>query len=1502
MGFNQGFMKFRLFLYITFWLFGAGLNQTIAQESSIFSGETDRFPEELRTYMQKNINAESEKALNDFLTAWTRDSLFSKKEQSKIVSQSINLVSRNAKPHPHFTHYLNSLVSLKKSHQSPENYLNWEKGLELLLEKRKVSLMNMDRYLVFTKQLIDSSSLYRSVSVDWRSSSHQFRITVDTAIRVFIDKTSLVCYTRNDSINIFETSGEYNPITSVWKGKNGLVTWERAGFNRSDVNARLDSYEINMTRSEYTAQQVIFTNKFYFTTPLKGSLIDRVKLNKTPEDADYPQFNSYQKDFKIKNLYKDINYEGGLSMQGSKMVGTGNRMDQAKIFIYRKDTLVLVARSSYFAFKANRINAPNAEIIIKLKKDSIFHPGLALSYLVPSRELTLYRTENFTSQSPYFDSYHNLDMTFEQLVWKMNEPVMRFTALMGSTTGIANFESVNYFNNEKYQRMQLMDDIHPLISIRSFSKYMGTEEFLAEDFATYLKKPLTQVKQMLMRMAAQGFLFYDSEKGMASIRPRLHDYLAASVSKIDYDVISIPSRVNTPVENAVFDLRNYDLTINGITRIFVSDSQNVAIYPASDRIIMKHNRNFLFDGQVQAGLFTFSGKNFFFNYDTFKIGMRKIDSLHIRYLTGAVDNYGFPVATDAQNLIEDLTGELFIDKPDNKSGRKSYPQYPIFDSKENGFVYYDSRKIQNGVYTRDKFFYRIDPFRMDSLDNFNRESMKFNGELTSAGIFPDIRDKLRLQPDKSLGFNHMTPDSGLVLYGGKGTFTNQIILNNAGFKGKGTIHYLTSTTSSDDIWFYPDSMNAAAREFTITEKIPETEFPKVESMHSRIHWMPYKDEMYAYRTDTSFRMFNDKGVLAGDLKLQPGGLSGSGRMFFEGAEMSSNNYNFKANEIQSDTADFYLKSLHSKGFTVLTDNIRADINFNTHQGNFTSNEDYTLVSFPENKYVSFLDHFEWDMNRKELAMGSRTTTPPAVAVAEEGLSGPRYISIDPAQDSLSFISPVAVYDYDSNLIKASAVKYIDVADARIYPENQRLTVLPDARLKTLYKAGLVADRNTRYYSLFNASLTITGRNKYTGSAYYEYVDELKQKQTIFFNTLGVDNNLKTIGTGEIAETDQFTLSPNYKYQGKVYMQASNKLMTFDGGALIEQNCEKLPPRWVYFRSEIDPSNIMIPIGDPLIDINRDKIFNGLFMYYDSVHVYPAFLSGRKNYSDVPLITSSGYLHYDKEGQQYQIGSREKLLDKNLPGNILALHRENCILSGEGKMNLGEKLGQVKITAAGNATHNINANITEMDVLMGVDFYIADNIISYMASEADSMPSLPAVDLSRPAYVKNMIELIGKAKYDAMKSELGLFGSLKEYPAELRHTILFNELRLKWNNESNSWISVGKIGISSINNTPVNKRVDGLIELQIKRSGDIMDIYLQLDRRTWYYFGYTRGVMQILTSNNALLEKMKKLKTGDRRLKVSSGESYIYMISTDMKKNTFLRRYREVSEAQSQEGK
>ena len=44
-------------------------------------------------------------------------------------------------------------------------------------------------------------------------------------------------------------------------------------------------------------------------------------------------------------------------------------------------------------------------------------------------------------------------------------------------------------------------------------------------------------------------------------------------------------------------------------------------------------------------------------------------------------------------------------------------------------VYYDAPRIRGGAYHRDRFNYAVDPFVIDSLDNFANEDLLFTGEL-----------------------------------------------------------------------------------------------------------------------------------------------------------------------------------------------------------------------------------------------------------------------------------------------------------------------------------------------------------------------------------------------------------------------------------------------------------------------------------------------------------------------------------------------------------------------------------------------------------------------------------------------------------------------------------------------------------------------------------------------------------------------------------------------------
>jgi hypothetical protein len=1490
--FFKYYIKHAVLISLVIILF-ASFNEA-SKDENVFSGNTETYISELENYMT-NLPEQYEDVLVDFIKAWKEDSLFDAEQQKTIVNFSRLLVERKTRSYPHYYRFMSCMLAFEKYNSSAENYKNWTEGFGEILEKRKTKTFEIENVLEFTDILLRENLLYSSSSTTWKVSNRNYKILNTKELHVSFDQVDLICYAKRDSMHLFQTVGTVYPVENLWKGQGGLVTWERGGYSRDSVYARLTDYQIDLTKSEYYAENVTFTNNIYFTEPLTGILEDKVKYNTSLEDATYPKFNSYTREYFIPDLYENIDYEGGLSMQGAKMIGTGTREKNAKLKIYRYDTLVLTASSVFFGFRADRVSSQRTSINIRLRNDSIYHPDLIFTYRVKNQELTLLKSDNYSSQGPYTNSYHKVDMNFEQLTWNMNEDFMRFTAPRGAAIGNAFFESVNYFNYNKFMNMMMLDQQHPLFLLKKFARLYGSDEFYVETYADFLKLPIHEVQQQAMRMAFGGFIYYDINSETIRLKPRLYDYLDASINKIDYDVIGFQSNVDAPLENAIYNIRTDDLIINGIPQIQVSDSQNVIIYPKNNRITLKSNRNFQFDGVVQAGLLTFFGKNFFFHYDSFKVNLQNVDSLKIDFLTDRKDNYGLPVIEAVRNTLEGITGEVLIDRSDNKSGRESLPQYPIFRSKQNSYVYYGHNNKQGNVYSASDFYFEVYPFEMDSLDNFNYRDLYFKGEFVSAGIFPKFEKQLSLQPDNSLGFRQMAPSNGYPVYEGKGTFYNEIWLSNNGLKGDGSLEYLTSTTWSKDFIFYPDSMNTKSDRYVIAQQSAVTEYPRTSSVHNYIHWMPYADVMYAYKTDTDFNMFNDSTFLNGNLQLEPKGLSGSGRMDLKNSDLESTLFTYKTHDIYSDTADFFLRSLYNEGFTVMTNNIDAHINYEQKKGWFKSNEGYTLVKFPDNKYISYIDRFVWDMNKKELAMGSETASADVDYTYEDmEPEGPRYVSVERTQDSLNFIAPLAYYDYKKNQINAKGVKFIEVADSRIYPDKGELTVEREAKMSTLENARIRTNKQTKYHTIHSAILNIASRKYFSGLGNFDYIDENNTVQNIHFNEIEVDSSLQTIASGNIIEKAGFKLSPVFRFQGKTFLRSRDSLLTFKGGVKVDYACEKPDPLWLYFQTAIDPNNIYIPLPEQPVDIDRDKIYAGMYMYYDSVHVYPSFMSMNKSYGDRRIISSHGYLYFDRATQLFKIGSKEKINDFSLSEPYLSLHREDCRLYGEGTLDPGHELGQLKLKTYGNITHDLASNETTLDVVLMVDFFMAEPMVLLMAKEIDSIPGLEPVDLKRPVWTKTLNATIGAEKAQRMIEELTLYGTIKQLPQELKHTFVFNDLKLKWNNETNSYISEGKIGIASINDVQINKLVDGMLELQIKRSGDIMDFYLQLDQKTYYYFGYTRGVMQTLSSNRLYVETIMNMKTKDRKMKVPRNQtSYIYMISTDRKKNGFYRRYRDI---------
>ena len=68
---------------------------------------------------------------------------------------------------------------------------------------------------------------------------------------------------------------------------------------------------------------------------------------------------------------------------------------------------------------------------------------------------------------------------------------------------------------------------------------------------------------------------------------------------------------------------------------------------------------------------------------------------------------------------------------------------------------------------------------------------------------------------------------------------------------------------------------------------------------------------------------------------------------------------------------------------------------------------------------------------------------------------------------------------------------------------------------------------------------------------------------------------------------------------------------------------------------------MIPVPDKARDMNDNLVFSGSFINIDSIHIYPAFLSAQKSWSDVGIVNATGFLYFDKAKGRYLITSLGK---------------------------------------------------------------------------------------------------------------------------------------------------------------------------------------------------------------------------------------------------------------------
>jgi hypothetical protein len=1497
-----------------------------------FNTDKEKFIKEVSKFMS-GTNGKKTKEFMSVFTPVFMSSEYDETLKSELITTCNTLVAKRLKAYPDMYNYMSAHMNFIIKKHDAASFDEWKKSLAGYLEIRNVKKAK-DFLQVSSDLMVDGNIYTKNQKFVWGQRNGKFSFKSGKKPSIKFEGVTLYCKIKKrtvkrkedpyfDSLVVLNTNGVYDPVLNKWNGTDGRVTWEKVGLKAEETFADLTSYNLSMKTTKLTCGTVTFHTP-YFDEPLQGKLTEYTAKMQRETDKVYPSFDSNDKKLKIKGIVSNVDYVGGFAMRGAKFVGMGTPEQKANLTFYRNEKTFAKCTGELFIVSKDHIKASNTSLVMNISnEDSITHPGGYLTYITAEEKFEFARGNDGVSQSPFSNSYHQLDMFVGQIIWEKSKSDLTLTWNRGKSQEqrFAMFESKSFYSAKVYGELQGMDAEHPLVSIYNYAYKYDEFETTEGKIATAMHKTIQQAKPTLLQLSNLGFITYDYNAKTVKILDKTKNFIRARAKKIDYDNLVFKSDVRpislseeekalvkkNPVlakRQARFKKQNkaraklaaygtlslstLELNLDAVDIVELSPLQNTRVFPENDHVTIKKNRNFDFKGWLAAGKSEVLVKDGVFDYDEFKIHLKKTETVGLRV---------YPLdkshGKDPKRMITEISnfsGFLEIDHPKNKSGVKDkgeFKAYPKLITTKESKIFYNSNGIYGGVYDSARFYVTLEPFTLDSLDDFTERLLSLNGELTSAGIFPNFKKPVKIMDDYSFGFFHTIPSGGYDFYGKVAKYDNKIALSGNGLQGEGEIKFETSLSKSNRFTFFPDSTMGVAN-YVNTIREAGIQMPSVKCEKALVTYVPHSKLLKAKSLDEPLDFFDGESVFNGTTYLRPEGMTGRGLMAFHGSKMGSYNFKYKARIIDADTCSFKLDDEDPEPgtdpFAFATENINGHVDFDKREGEFKSNDGESTVHFPANKYMCKMDMFTWYMDQGEIELAKNEGTDVNIET-DLDLAGSNFYSTHPKQDSLNFKAPKAKFTIKTKVITCSKTQFIDVADARIFPDSMKVVIRRNAKMDELINSTIVANYITKYHKVINAKTKITARKAYKASGDYPYYDIDSNQYLIYFKDIRLDEGFQTIAEGKIKEDRKFKFSPQFDFYGDVAMKSSDPFLTFTGATRISHECASLAKNWMSFSAQINPKDIMIPVGSSMKNLDGKPLSAGIVLRdseeEDSVDVYPTFLSSLDSDKDQIIVTASGFLRYDFDASEFQIASKEKFVNRNAPGNYISLHTKSCSMQGDGEVNLGGYYGDLSFKPVGIVNYNQATGAVEMNLSGKMDFALDKGAWSKVAEKMVLETEGQAINMDQTTLEQSIATNVDQKTADKIKSDYTLKGEVKKIPKGMNSTIYLTNVKLKWDKETSSFVSSSnKIGIVSLYGKSVFKELTGKMQFQKSPSteGKYMDrIKMLFETPTsYYFFDYNfktkkktdngDGTMKLYSTDGAFKQEILDIKTEKKKVK------------------------------------
>lgn len=1317
---------------------------------------------------------------------------------------------------------------------------------------------------------------------------------------ITITGATLILTTPVDTVQIKNTSGSILLKSGLFVGQGGNFDWSSVGLpevycDLGGYNFLIKSYKIisEGARLHYPSQTD--------SIPIGVFEYNSVKA-KSYADKNYPRFKSFYSNIPVKGLDANIEYHGGFSMSGKKIYSSSIDEGVAEIKILKDGEVKIKAVSNRFQLGDSLISADYTKLIIYQGKDSIFHPGTVFKYYKNRNFLRLTKTNGYR-MAPFLDSYHKIEITSDALTWDLNTNKIEFNIINGRSEVPALFESQEFYELAKYARLKGLYQFHPLQIIMGYSEKIQSSEFSVLDLAESSKISETTLRGAMVQLMKLGFIDYNTRSGMIVVKDKARHYVLSRRDKKDYDNINFVS-ISPAGANAELDLSTKSLIVHGVKRVYISDSLSVNFEPDSNTIEILANRDFKFNGKINTSNFQFIGTDFAFNYDSFYVVLTSIDAIKLAVSeTDTTDSKKSGKAKVLGNELRYSSGILYINKPHNKSARKSHPEYPIFHAATGASVFFDKKDIAGGAYDT-TFQFKIPPFTVDSLSNDDPSVIGFDGSFESGGVFPTFEERLVVMPDYSLGFTHPTPVEGYKMYGGDAVYNNMLKLDNQGLRGNGEIQYLNTTLISPDFVFFKDSTltvgtKMVTRPGTNPLLASTVTMPDVEIEAYRLLWKPKMDTMYMSSIDKPFRIYDTTATLEGTLALTHKGMYGRGVLSTDDAEIESAKFHFEDKHLLANDAIFRIKSDNPEKPALKSTQAKVDYNIAKGMATFgPEKEGFASTEFPYAQYKTSIGKGTWDVGNRKIFLA---------ATDSMNISNSYFYSTRKDQDSLVFNATRAEYVIDSLTLSIYGVPYIVVNDGKITPDKNHVMIHENAIMETLNNAKLDFDTLKYYHHLYDGNIDILGRKNFNGEALYRYVNLGADTLQILFSNFQYTLSDKkkaggyTTGIAQVLESDSLFVGDKILYKGNIIMKSPEKFLAFEGYIKLSLKGQLSYSSWLKYVNAGTSNTVSLDLNNAVSERGK-ALVTSLSFDNKSNQLYPNFISEKIHEEDQDLLPVTGILKYNPDSLEFNVGTADKLNGKSYKGNYLSYNDNTSNIKFGGKFNMLKEDPSVKSYTSGTGRASLIEDTYSFDYLLGFAFkgnitplVVMGNNLSTLSIPAGadtssfSFDAMTKENKNDDVLFQKLAEFIDNSGVEAYKAKraAGQKSISAAYP-DFQKAIVFSDIKMNWSPEYKAFHSIGPVQLSNILKSDIDKSIKGYVEVKKAIAGDIITIYLEPSYGNWYFIKYDQNRLALASSSSDVTAEIVKRSKGEM-----SDRSKFFMVQAEaMEVNQFKNAFKE----------